>query len=57
VGWLISFAICIVIRTIIVLFFSLQEDDKKKPEKPEHSRKLFVGGLSYQTKNELLKTF
>jgi RNA recognition motif-containing protein len=49
---------CIVVRIIIVLFFSLQEDDgKKEPEEPEHSGKLFIGGLSYQSTNESLKAY
>jgi len=42
----------------MVVFLSLQEDDEKKePEEPEHSRKLFIGGLNYQTTNESLKTY
>ena len=38
--------------------FSPQEyDEKKEPEEPEHSMKLFIGGLSYQTTNESLKVY
>lgn len=58
VGWLNSLVMCIVVRIIMVVFLSLQEDDEKKePEEPEHSRKLFIGGLNYQTTNESLKTY
>lgn len=41
-----------------VLFSFPQEDDEKKePEEPEHFRKLFIGGLNYETTNESLKAY
>jgi heterogeneous nuclear ribonucleoprotein A1/A3 len=40
------------------LFSFPQEDDEKKElEEPEHFRKLFIGGLNYETTNESLKAY
>jgi heterogeneous nuclear ribonucleoprotein A1/A3 len=47
------------IAIIVLSFFSLLQEDneKKEPEEPEHSRKLFIGGLNYETTNESLKAY
>ncbi|XP_021933637.1 heterogeneous nuclear ribonucleoprotein A1, A2/B1 homolog isoform X2 [Zootermopsis nevadensis] len=34
-----------------------ENDEKKEPEEPEHFRKLFIGGLNYETTNESLKAY
>jgi hypothetical protein len=48
---------CIFIRIVVALFFSFQEDEKKEPEEPEPSRKLFIGVVSCQMTSESLKAY
>jgi RNA recognition motif-containing protein len=52
-----SVIVCEFMRIIMVLLFFQEDVEKKEPEEPEHSRKLFIGGLNYETTNESLKAY
>lgn len=47
----------VVIMILTPTPFLQENDEKKEPEEPEHFRKLFIGGLNYETTNESLKAY